>query len=54
MKYTHMVIRKINGRVVSRHATHENAIKATRKWAQPERDPVEVREYSEKYYQDMK
>jgi len=54
MGYTHMVVRKITGIVVSRHTSFEAAVRKARRWERPEEDPVEVRTYSEWYYREMK
>jgi hypothetical protein len=51
--YRWMLVRKISGIPVSRHATREAASKASAKWPQPERDPLELREYNAGYRAKM-
>jgi hypothetical protein len=51
--YAWRLVRKISGIPVSRHATPEAASKAVAKWAQPERDPLELREYNAGYWAEM-
>jgi len=52
-EYTHMVVRKISGRVVSRHKSEDAAFKAVIR-GNSEIDPLEVQKYSDGYYRQMK
>jgi len=49
--YRWMIVRKISGIPVSRHATREAADKA---WRDDPRDPLETREYNDGYWREMK
>lgn len=51
--YTWMLVRKISGIPVSRHTSRDLASAAYDRWAQPEIDPLEVREYSAGYWKQM-
>lgn len=55
--FRYMLVKKINGRVVSRHFTMDAATKAWNKWVDAGKgdiDPLEKRAYSETYWRDMK
>lgn len=51
--YAWMLVRKISGIPISRHATREAASKANARWMEPERDPLEMREYNAGYWAEM-
>ena len=53
INYSHMLVRKINGMVSSRHTSEASAIKAMRS-KDSAHDPLEMREYSAEYYAKMK
>jgi hypothetical protein len=51
--YLFMVRKKINGMAISRHATEAAALKKIRA-ENSGRDPIEIVEYSEKYWHEMR
>ena len=51
--YTHMIVSKITGIVSSRHSSYELALKAFKK-ENSGRSPLEIRNYSEAVYKEMR
>lgn len=50
--YSHMLVRKISGIAIGRYLSEKSALRIFRK-KNSDRDPLEVREYSEFYWKQM-